>query len=317
MSDDLSVAGNIDVGHRAEATGEHGYGERMTSTPVTFDDVVLDCEIDGPSSGPLAVCLHGFPDTRATFRHLAPVLNSLGYRTVIPAMRGYAPSSTSTDDNYSVSALASDALRLHEHFAGDDSAVLIGHDWGASATYAALSAEPGRWRRAVTMGVPPVGSMVEAFSTYGQLRMSWYMWLFQLPLADIMVPLNDFEFISHLWRDWSPSYDAASDVERVRAALANTPNTTAALTYYRQMFDAVARRESQQSIFDARMATPSVPTLYLHGDECGCIAKEHFSNPLDHLAPGSRFELISSAGHFLHLEQPEIVNQLISTWLTI
>jgi pimeloyl-ACP methyl ester carboxylesterase len=315
MTNHLAVAGNVDGSHRAETTGERRYGDEVNSTRVTFDDVVLDCQIDGPTDGPLAICLHGFPDTRETFRFLAPELHDLGYRTVLPSMRGYAPSSTANDDNYSTSALASDALRLHEHFGGDENAVLIGHDWGASATYGALNADPTRWRRAVTMGVPPVGSMLEAFSTYDQLKMSWYMWLFQLPLADFMVPLNDFAFISQLWNDWSPSYDGTEEVDRVRTSLAQAPNTVAALTYYRQMFDDTPRRESQRAIFDARLSSPTVPTLYLHGDECGCIARENFSNPLDYLAPGSQFELIGSAGHFVHLEQPRVVNALIANWL--
>ena len=315
VANDLAVVEFVNCGHRGETTARRRYGDVMANVQVGFDDVVLDCEIDGPSDGPLAICLHGFPDTRATYRHLVPVLHELGYRTVVPAMRGFAPSSIAARDNYSMSALASDPLRLHEHFGGDENAVLIGHDWGATAAYAALSAEPHRWRRAVTMSVPPIGSMVEAFSTYNQLRMSWYMWFFQLPLADFMVPLNDFEFIAKLWRDWSPSYDAHVDVAGVRDALRESANTTAALTYYRQMFDDTARRESEQAIFDARLSPQSVATLYLHGDECGCISLEHFNNPLDYLAPGSRFEVISSAGHFVHLEQPDAVNQLIAIWL--
>jgi pimeloyl-ACP methyl ester carboxylesterase len=288
----------------------------MTSMRVHFDDVVLDCLVEGPSDGTLAVLLHGFPDTRATFRHLTPTLHELGYRTVVPAMRGYHPSSTVESENYSVTSLAHDAIRLHEHFNGDANAVIIGHDWGATATYGALSGAPNRWRRAVTMGVPPVGSMFEAFSTYNQLRMSWYMWFFQLPLAEIMVPLNEFDFLARLWKDWSPNYDARSDVARVRDALAEPAALRGALSYYRQMFDGEARRDAERAIFDARLNTPSAPTLYLHGDQCGCISLENFSNPLAFLAPGSRFEVIEGAGHFLHLEQPSLVNGLVSEWLT-
>ncbi len=96
---------------------------------VELDDVTLDCALYGPSTGPLALCLHGFPDSAHTFRYLAPHLVSLGYRVVVPAMRGYAPSSTSSKDDYQLAALAHDAIGLHNYFDGSKDALLVGHDW--------------------------------------------------------------------------------------------------------------------------------------------------------------------------------------------
>ena len=46
--------------------------------------------------GPLALCLHGFPDSPHTWRHLLPALAAQGYRAVAPFMRGYAPTSVPT-----------------------------------------------------------------------------------------------------------------------------------------------------------------------------------------------------------------------------
>ena len=45
----------------------------------------------GPADGPLALCLHGFPDAAPTWRHLLPALADAGFRAVAPWMRGYAP----------------------------------------------------------------------------------------------------------------------------------------------------------------------------------------------------------------------------------
>src|SRR5215813_8273648 len=98
-------------------------------------------------SGPLALCLHGFPDTARTWRHLLPVLAGAGFRAVAPFMRGYAPTAVPTDGGYGVGALAADAVALHEALGGGREAVLIGHDWGAEAAYAAAARAPGRWRR--------------------------------------------------------------------------------------------------------------------------------------------------------------------------
>ena len=66
-----------------------------TDTPetVTVDagGTELVCLAAG-HEGPLALCLHGFPDTAHGFRHLLPALAGAGYRAVAPFMRGYAPS---------------------------------------------------------------------------------------------------------------------------------------------------------------------------------------------------------------------------------
>ena len=51
-------------------------------------------------SAPIALCLHGFPDTALGFRTLAGHLVAAGYRVVAPFMRGYAPSSVPSDGAY-------------------------------------------------------------------------------------------------------------------------------------------------------------------------------------------------------------------------
>jgi pimeloyl-ACP methyl ester carboxylesterase len=96
----------------------------------------------GPPEGPLALCLHGFPDTAHTWRHLMPALAQSGYRAVAPWMRGYAPTEIPADGIYQVGALAVDACALHDALGADGDAVLVGHDWGAYASYGAASLQP-------------------------------------------------------------------------------------------------------------------------------------------------------------------------------
>ncbi len=69
-------------------------------------------------SGPLALCLHGFPDTAHTWRHLLPALADAGYHAVAPFMRGYAPTEVPADGAFQTGALAADANALHEAFGG-------------------------------------------------------------------------------------------------------------------------------------------------------------------------------------------------------
>ena len=148
--------------------------------------------------GPLALCLHGFPDSAWTWQHLLPELAAAGFRAVAPFLRGYAPTSVPADGLYQSGAVAADAIALHDALGGGDDAVLIGHDWGALATYAAAGHAPERWRRVVAASVPPPATVAQAFFSYDQLRRSWYMFFFQSPLADMAVPMDDLAFIDRL-----------------------------------------------------------------------------------------------------------------------
>jgi pimeloyl-ACP methyl ester carboxylesterase len=232
-------------------------------------------------------------------------------------MRGYAPSTVASSANYRVVALAHDAIRLHERLRGDENALLIGHDWGASTTYAALNGAPERWKKAVTLAVPPLGALGNALSNYEQLRRIWYMFYFQSPLADFTVPVDDFAFIKGLWRDWSPGYEASFDVKQVTEALANPENLSAALGYYRAMFgNSPVAEEVTHEYIQANVANvPPQPVLYLHGEDDDCLAKVAIADPLQFLSPQSAVAFVPDAGHFLHLEQPAVVHQHIDKFL--
>jgi pimeloyl-ACP methyl ester carboxylesterase len=122
---------------------------------LTVENIPFTALAWGPADGPLALCLHGYPDTARTWRHLGPELAAHGWRVVAPYTRGYAPSGLAPDGAYGVGALARDALALRRVLADDEPAVLIGHDWGAVTAYLAGSYAPGAFRRIVTMAVAP------------------------------------------------------------------------------------------------------------------------------------------------------------------
>ena len=112
----------------------------------------------GPEDAPIALCLHGFPDTAYGWRRVAPMLVDAGWRVVAPFMRGYAPSSLPKDGSYHVGALMDDALRVLDAAGATGRDVIIGHDWGAIAG-AGLAAMPDSpFAKAVIMSVPPGAS---------------------------------------------------------------------------------------------------------------------------------------------------------------
>lgn len=269
----------------------------------------------GPPGAPLALCLHGFPDSAHTWRHLLPALARLGYHAVAPFLRGYAPTQVPDDGCYQLGALVADTVALHDVLGGDDQAIIVGHDWGAMTAYGAIAFAPERWRRAVAMAVPPFGSMGSAFLSFQQLRRSFYIFLFQTPLAEMAVSMDDFAFIDGLWRDWSPGYSGAADAALAKDCLREPASLTAAIGYYQAMLDPARHLPRYAAEQAATTAVGGCPVLYLHGSADGCLGIETTASAAQYLPPGSRVDVVEGAGHFLHLEQPDLVAGRVADWL--
>jgi pimeloyl-ACP methyl ester carboxylesterase len=285
-----------------------------------FDRIIIDTpelrfEALAMGSGPLALCLHGFPDTAFGWRHVLPALADAGFRAVAPFMRGYAPTAIPDDGSYHSVDLAADAIALHTALGGDADSVLLGHDWGALAAYGAASAEPDRWRRVVTAAVPPAHAMANAMLNYDQLKRSWYMFFFQVGLADFVVGMDELAFLDRLWRDWSPGHDPTDDLAHLRDSLGDPANLAAALGYYRATWGTTPAPESRAAITAVMGSAPPQPLLYLHGRDDGCVGAEFAVDAASALAPGSRAEILDGCGHFLQVERPEEFNRLMLDFL--
>ena len=280
---------------------------------IELEDVRLRALTWG-EEGPLAVLLHGFPDTAHTWRHLGPTLARDGFRVVAPFTRGYAPSECPADGRTDVGALMADAVGIHTALGGGDDAVLVGHDWGALTAGALAAHRDSPYARVVTMAVPPIPAMRRASVRHlpGQARRSWYIGFNQLPL----LPERSLDrLVPRLWRDWSPGYDAAEDVAHVLTSLATPEHRRAAIGYYRSAarpWGIPARHRRWQG---ALTQAPIVRTLYLHGRDDGCLSPRLAEHVEEVLPPGSAAYVVDDAGHFLHLEQPDEVGALVRGFL--
>ncbi|MBS1690819.1 MAG: alpha/beta hydrolase [Actinobacteria bacterium] len=272
----------------------------------------------GPSDAPIALCLHGFPDSAHGWRKVAPILADAGWRVVAPFMRGYAPSSVPSDSSYHIGALMDDALRVLAAVGPTGRDVLVGHDWGAM-TGAGLAALPDSpFSSAVLMSVPPSRACWPRRGTGlrrslpvllpPQLLRFWYLVFFQLPwLPERFVP----RLIPLLWRRWSPGYDAHTDLPDVLRAIGAPDNIRAAVSAYRHLVRQRGLPGRYAPLHPYFTGALRVPTLYLHGSDDGCMSVDFAYRVPPVLPPGGDLAIVARAGHFLQLEQPEVVARRI------
>lgn len=275
-----------------------------TPAPRTFGDIEDE-------SLPLAVLVHGFPDTPHTWRHLGPELAGRGYRVVAPWLPGYdAP----VGKPISVGTYTRTIFDTRREFGGDERAILIGHDWGAIAGYGAVATNPAAFTRFVALAVPPGSALATGIFTYPQLKRSFYIWFIQqVGLADAVVIGPGF--LESLWADWSPGYDPADDVAELRRYV-TADNIADVVAPYRASFNPEFADPDATAEAAASLQPPPVPTLCLHGATDGALGVELSADAAAHLpTPGSAFEIVDGVGHFLHLEQPALIAGKITGWL--
>lgn len=260
------------------------------------------------------VCLHGFPDSPATFRHQVEPLVEAGFRVIVPALRGYEPSSQPADGDYSLMALADDVVGWLDDLS-IERAHLVGHDWGAAIVYVAAARFPERCVSATTMAIPPLPRIPDALRRVPrQLQRSWYMNFFQLRgVADRALVAGDWRLLRRLWSDWSPDYQlSAAEWGELRSQFEQPGVVGAALAYYRQ-------NATPQTMLGLKKSPAmqlneiTVPTLVMHGADDGCMDRRLFEHTViaDDFPAGVDVQEISGAGHFLHLEVPEVINPLL------
>jgi len=269
--------------------------------------------------GPLLLCLHGFPDTAHSFRHQMPALAAAGFHAVAPFMRGYSPSEPASDGRYDSAALSEDALALIDALGYKD-AILFGHDWGAVAAYGAAAAAPDRVSKLVTAAVPYGTKFFEALIiNYAQQRRSWYMFFFQTAIAEAAVSFNDFAFLEKLWADWSPGWKwAPEDMEALKRCFRAKGTLEAALGYYRATLGPAFKMpvmSDPKGIAAAMSAPINVPAMMIHGREDGCIGAELLEGMEKLFPKGLKKEVVPGAGHFVHQEKPDLVNEVVLKFL--
>lgn len=106
------------------------------------------------ATGPLVLLVHGWPESWYSWRHQIIALAAAGYRVVAPDMRGYGGTDApESPDEYDVITIAADLTGLLDAL-GEESAVMVGHDWGAIVAWQTVLLHPDRFTALAAMSVP-------------------------------------------------------------------------------------------------------------------------------------------------------------------
>lgn len=254
----------------------------------------------------LVLGLHGFPDIAATFDELGAALTGIGFQFAAPQMRGYAPSvrdlprtRTLFDD------LAQDALAIADALAPGRPFAVVGHDNGAFAAYSLLRLAGPRATAGVTLtAAHPAAVFKNSGKLPKQMWRSRYAMFFQIPkLSEWWASRSDFAYIEALWSRWAApgwTLPAAHLAEVKRVMRESWP---APLLHYRAM------------PFTGNEAILAQPTLYLIGDQDGCVLAKAGAGQERFFGGAFQSIVVRGAGHFLHLERPEAVTPRVVDWL--
>lgn len=282
---------------------------------MDFDEIVIRTDrLDFPAlaagKGPVVVCWHGFPDHPISFAQVAEHLVRAGRRVVMPFLRGFHPNTFDALTYSDGITLAADAAAVAEALGGVD---MIGHDIGAGMVYRAAAAWPDALNHAVTIAIPPPVALAQAIGDPAQQQRLFYIFLFMIEGVAESVLTRDRALIDYLWSTWSPSLRLDDAYRRwLHSMYGNPAYIENVLKIYRANFDPT-RADPALAVHATRTeGIADKPLLVLAGAEDGCLDAKYFTE--DGLAPGSKVVVLPGVGHFLHLEQPETVANLVLEW---
>ena len=113
-------------------------------------------------TGPLVLMAHGWPESWYSWRHQITMLADAGYHVVAPDMRGYGESDKPVDvDDYDIIHVAGDLVGILDAL-GEETAILVGHDWGAIVAWSTVLLHPSRFTALIAMSVPYGGRVAQS-----------------------------------------------------------------------------------------------------------------------------------------------------------
>ncbi|MET0790542.1 MAG: alpha/beta hydrolase [Polyangiaceae bacterium] len=272
----------------------------------------------GPASGPVVLLLHGWPYDIHSFVDVAPLLASLGYRVIVPHLRGHGTTrflSNGTPRNAQQAVVALDILALMDalHI---ERALLAGYDWGARTANIIAALWPERCKAMVSVN----GYLINDLER-NQKPLSpkaehgwWYQFYFATERGRAGYEANRREFAELIWRANSPKWHfSPATFERAAASFDNPDYAAIVIHNYRWRLS-LAPGEPQYAALEARLASGpviGVPTITLDGDSDGVAPASDGTAYAKKFSGKRTHRVIPGVGHNLPQEAPRAFAQAI------
>ena len=272
----------------------------------------LTFEVDQCGSGDkFALLLHGFPESKFSWRYQMPLLADLGYTVWAPNMRGYGKSSKpGAIADYHIDHLVADAAALIDAARGRET-LLMAHDWGAVVAWNFAIRKVRPLERLVIMNVPHPACMVRELRTWAQRKKSWYIFFFQIPwLPERILAARGAQAIGRAFSDMAVDktrFPPAVTDEYRRNAL-EPGALKAMINYYR------AGVRAGEKAMNPAPGTVDTPTLMIWGEEDTALSKATTIGT-DQYVKNLTLRYLPGVSHWVQQEAPETVNAMIEAWL--
>lgn len=258
--------------------------------------------------GPLMLFLHGFPEFWYSWRKQIPAF-ATDFKVVAPDLRGYNDSEKPRATSAYVMAEFVKDIRGLVQALGYDRCVLVGHDWGGAIAWNVAYDHPELVEKLIILNLPHPAKFTEGLRLPQQLLRSSYIFLFQIPvLPELLIELNDFQALETAFKGMAVNKAAFSqaDIEAYKNAFAKPGALTAALNYYRNIFE--------QGFVNREWGVLPVPTLMIWGEKDTALGKE-LTYGTEQYVRDFRIRYLPDCSHWVQQEQPERVNQYIREFL--
>ena len=259
----------------------------------------------------VALLLHGFPESRFSWRYQLPLLADLGWRAIAPDLRGYGGSSRpKARADYHLDHLVEDVAALFDA-AGARRRLLIAHDWGAMIAWDFAIRRRLPLDGLVIMNVPHPSVFARVLaSSRRQRSRSWYTAFFQIPrLPEAAMTAFGARAIGQAFTgmavDKSRFPPEVTDVYRRNALIPGA--MTAMINYYRANLDLIGRYRDGVPMIE-------VPTLMIWGEEDSALGLE-CTEGYEPYVRELELKRLPGVSHWVQQEAPEAANAILRAWL--
>ena len=267
----------------------------------------------GSSNGIPVFLMHGFPYDIHAYDEVSAQLSSLGYRCIIPFLRGYGQTtflSPDTPRSGQQAALGLDLLELMDALK-IESAFLGGYDWGGRAACIVAALWPDRVRGLVSCGagynIQDIPNAHKPASPEEEQRY-WYQYYFHTERGQSGLESNRRDLCKFIWKLWSPTWEFSdATFEQTALAFDNPDFVEIVIHSYRHRFGGIMGDPKLDTIEENLAKQPDiiVPSIVLVGadDEVDPPSNEDLDR--SHFTGTYEKKLVPGAGHNLPQEKPD------------